>query len=332
MKTCWSPRSATTCSTHYNLSTEDRLDIDPISKKSISLRSIESTKFCYAKRVSENASQANKLPLIAGIQLNSSADIGANLDFTFSQLKIARDNGVFCAVLPENFAWMGNEHQAKHITEDAESGRVRSFLSRSASDLGLWIIGGSHRLRVAGDKHHRVTNTTLVFNPEGEQVARYDKIHLFDADVNDGTPYRESATFKAGESLAVVDMGFTRVGLSICYDIRFPQMYQALRSLGAEVIVVPAAFTVPTGRAHWKPLLRARAIENQVYIIAAAQCGTHSNGRKTWGHSLCIDPWGEVVSEQETQPGIVYCQIDDQLIHRIRKEMPVIAHHRPGIF
>jgi predicted amidohydrolase len=272
------------------------------------------------------------LPLFAAIQLNSGDTLDANLDTAFIQLEIAKAKGAMCAVLPENFAWMGDEHKGIQVAETEGSGRAQQFLSQSAKELDLWIIGGSHRLIVPNDKDQRITNTMLVFDPAGKQSARYDKIHLFDAEVNDGTPYRESATFKAGESLVVVDLGFARVGLSICYDVRFPEMYQALRNMGADIIVVPAAFTVPTGQAHWEILLRARAIENQVYIIAPAQCGTHTNGRKTWGHSLCIDPWGEIISDLRNQPGNIYCPFDAEKIKTIHRQMPVTQHHRPNVF
>ena len=275
--------------------------------------------------------QTDTPPLFAAIQLNSSDDLQANLETSRLQLIAAKQAGAVCAVLPENFAWMGDESEAGNIAELEGHGPVQTFLSDIAKELGLWIIGGSHRLIVPNDQEHRVTNTTLVYNPDGQPAARYDKIHLFDANVNDGTSYHESATFKAGESIVVIDMGFARVGLSICYDIRFPELYQALRHKKADVIVVPAAFTVPTGRAHWKPLLRARAIENQVYIFAPAQCGTHSNGRETWGHSLCIDPWGEVISMLKDQPGNIYCPFDIQVVDKIRTQMPVAGHHRPEV-
>ncbi len=269
-----------------------------------------------------------KHPLLAAIQLNSSDKLEENLKTAFIQLKAAKQNGAACAMLPENFAWLGDEDKARHTAETEGHGQVQEFLSQSASELELWIIGGSHRIIAPDDKNSRVTNTTLVYNPDGALAARYDKIHLFDAEVNDGIAYCESATIKAGESLVVADLGFTRVGLSICYDIRFPELYQALRNKGAEIIVVPSAFTVPTGQAHWQPLLRARAIENQVYIIAPAQCGTHSNGRKTWGHSLCIDPWGEIISQLENHPGNIYCPFDVDSMNELRKQMPVADHHR----
>ncbi len=276
--------------------------------------------------------KSTALPLIAAIQLNSGDALDANLGVAFIQLESAKAKGAMCAVLPENFAWMGDEQKGIQVAETEGSGQVQQFLSQSAKELDLWIIGGSHRLIVPNDKDQRITNTMLVFDPTGKQSARYDKIHLFDAEVNDGTPYRESATFKGGESLVVVDIGFARVGLSICYDVRFPEMYQALRNMSANIIVVPAAFTVPTGEAHWEILLRARAIENQVYIIAPAQCGTHTNGRKTWGHSLCIDPWGEIISDLKNQPGNIYCPFDAEKIKTIRGQMPVAQHRRPNVF
>ena len=270
----------------------------------------------------------NTNPRIAASQLNSSESVEENLRTSFEFLASAKDKGAHCAVLPENFAWMGDENRGAEVAEHAGKGPVQEFLSQSARELGLWIFAGSHKLFVPGDEDARLSNTMLVFDPEGQQRARYDKIHLFDADINDGSPYRESATFKPGESLVVVDTGVARVGLSICYDLRFPELYQALRAKGADIILVPAAFTVPTGQAHWQPLLRARAIENQAYILAPAQCGIHSNDRKTWGHSLCIDPWGEIVGKLQKEPGIIYCEFDAEKLVDIRSSMPITEHRR----
>lgn len=268
--------------------------------------------------------------IIAAIQLNAGDSIPDNLETSFQQLSAAKDKGAVCAVLPENFAWMGAEHEPASVAEHEGDGPVQQFLSQTAQQLGLWIIGGTHKLIVEGDPQNRVTNTTLVYDPSGRCAKRYDKIHLFDADVGEKTPYLESDQYQAGERLSLVDLGFARIGLSICYDLRFPAMFQAYRQQGADVIVVPAAFTVPTGRAHWQSLLRARAIENQVYIIAPAQCGIHSNGRKTWGHSVCIDPWGEITSQLENLPGNIVCKIDSKLLREIRGKMPVIKHQRPA--
>jgi len=272
------------------------------------------------------------LILIAAIQLNSGANLDKNLHSAFSLIERAKQQGAACVVLPENFAWMGRERDADQFSEIPGNGPVQRFLSQTATELRLWIIGGSHRLRAPQDPSQRVSNTSLVFSPQGEQVARYDKIHLFDADVNDGKPYMESDTIRRGESISLIDTGFARIGLSICYDLRFPALYQSLRQHGADLIVVPAAFTVPTGEAHWRTLLRARAIENQVYIVAPAQCGTHADGRKTWGHSLCIDPWGNVIAELDNEPGIALCPFSAQSLAEIRQKMPVFKHQRPAIY
>lgn len=275
---------------------------------------------------------ASVLPIFAAIQLTSTDSLPGNLETSLQQLKEARDSGAICAVLPENFAWMGAEHDPISVAEIDGSGPVQTFLSETAKTLEMWLIGGSHKLIVKGDKKNRISNSTLVYKPDGTRSNRYDKIHLFDADVGETTPYLESEKYKAGNKLSVVDMGIVRVGLSICYDLRFPAMYQSLRQQGADIIVVPSAFTVPSGAAHWQALLRARAIENQVYIIAPAQCGTHANGRKTWGHSLCINPWGEIVSQIKHKPGNIYCTINIQKTQEIRSKMPVLQHQRPASY
>jgi len=265
---------------------------------------------------------------IAAIQLNSGEDLQANLACAYAQLENAKQKGAYCAVLPENFAWMELESQAQTATETYGKGPVQDFLQQTARELQLWLIGGSHRIEVPDDAHSRAYNSCLVYDPQGERHGRYDKIHLFDADVNDGRAYRESDAIKAGRHASVINTGFAKIGLTICYDLRFPGLFHALRKQGADIIVVPAAFTATTGRAHWKALLRARAIENQVYIIASAQCGIHPYGRKTWGHSMCIDPWGKVLEQLKAKPGNIGCKIDRQKIADIRQKMPVLDHHR----
>lgn len=269
---------------------------------------------------------------IAAIQLNSGEKLRDNLDLAFSFIKDAGQKGASCAVLPENFAWMGRDSDAAAITEQFHHGEVQQFLQQTAKELGIWLIGGSHRIQSCSDAAESVYNTSLVYNPQGEQIARYDKIHLFDADVNDDQAYRESDSTKAGKNTTLFNTGFACIGLTICYDLRFPALFQSLRRQGSDIIVVPAAFTATTGKAHWKALLRARAIENQVYIIAPAQCGTHPYGRETWGHSLCIDPWGEVISELGNEPGIIICNIDRQKIIDIRQKMPVFDHQNPAYY
>jgi len=270
--------------------------------------------------------------VIAAIQLNSGEHIQDNLYTAQIEIKRAKNNGATCAVLPENFAWMGYERDANRIIEQAGKGIVQQFLQQTAKELGLWIIGGSHRILVPDDTRQRAYNTSLIYNPQGELVARSDKIHLFDADVQDGNAYLESAGIKAGHTTTLFDTGTARIGLTICYDLRFPALYHSLRKQGADVIVVPSAFTATTGKAHWKSLLRARAIENQVYIIAPAQCGTHPDGRQTWGHSLCVDPWGEVTAELADKPGTILCPIEQQKLAEVRQKMPVLAHQKPASY
>lgn len=271
-------------------------------------------------------------PSIAAIQLNSGEKLRDNLKAALNLIEQAVQQGASCAVLPENFAWMGRDADAGAITEQFHHGEVQQFLQQTAKDLKIWLIGGSHRIQSSTDADGRAYNTSLVYNPLGEQIARYDKIHLFDAEVNDGQSYHESDAIKAGEHITLFDAGFARIGLTICYDLRFPALFQSQRHQGADVIVVPAAFTAATGEAHWKTLLRARAIENQVYIIAPAQCGIHPYERETWGHSLCIDPWGEVLEELGNEPGYISCTIDRQKITDIRQQMPIVQHQRPDYY
>lgn len=274
--------------------------------------------------------QSKQIPSIAAIQLNSGEHIQDNLKAAYRHLEQAKQQGTSCAVLPENFAWMGRDSEAATITEPLHHGEVQKFLQQTAKDLKIWLIGGSHRIQANSDAGGRAYNTSLVYNPQGEQIARYDKIHLFDADVSDGQAYRESDTIKAGQHTALFNTDFARIGLTICYDLRFPGLFQSLRRQGADVIVVPAAFTATTGKAHWKTLLRARAIENQVYIVAPAQCGIHPYGRETWGHSLCIDPWGEIIEELDNEPGTISCLINTQIISETRRKMPIFDHQRPA--
>ena len=272
--------------------------------------------------------ESNPNQNIAAIQLNSGENLRDNLKAAFKLIEQARQTGASCAVLPENFAWMGRDSDAATFTEQFHHGEAQQFLQQTAKELEIWLIGGSHRIQSGSETEGNAYNTSLVYNPQGEQIARYDKIHLFDADVNDDQAYRESDHIKAGQHTTLFNTDFARIGLTICYDLRFPALFQSLRQQGADVIVVPSAFTATTGKAHWKALLRARAIENQVYIIAPAQCGTHPYGRKTWGHSLCIDPWGEVIDELGNEPGTIMCSIDQQKITDIRQKMPVFDHQK----
>lgn len=267
---------------------------------------------------------------LAVIQLNSSDVVANNLEASYGYLQVAKKQGAVMAVLPENFAWMGHEAESVASAEPYGQGVIQDFLAKTSRTLGLWIVAGSLKLTLPGT--HKVSNSQLIYTNEGECIARYDKIHLFDAVVTSDEAYQESDNTQSGNELIVVDAPCGKLGASICYDLRFPELYQALRQRGAELIVVPAAFTHTTGKAHWEALLRARAIENQVYIAAATQTGIHANQRETYGHALIIDPWGRIMANAGEAPGIIMANIDLKLLTELRLNMPVAHHKRTDIF
>lgn len=269
------------------------------------------------------------MPIAAAVQLNSVADRDRNLEKALVLLKEAALAGANIAFLPENFAYMGKHDADKlAIAELDGDGPIQNFLAQTARELGLWIVAGTVPIVVLDDPG-RVWPACIVYDAEGERVAHYDKIHLFDVEVPGGERYQESQTMKAGElTPVVVETPVGVVGLSICYDVRFPELYRALVSLGADVLSIPAAFTEGTGRAHWETLLRARAIENQCYVIAAAEEGTHASGRRTWGHSTIINPWGEVLGMLGSGEGIVTAPIDLPLVASTRARFPALSHRR----
>jgi predicted amidohydrolase len=265
---------------------------------------------------------------IAAVQMTSGADVGANLRRAGQLLEQARAAGAVVALLPENFSFIGNRDADKRsIAEQPGQGLVQDFLAATAARLGLWIIGGTTPLKGA-TQDARVTNSCLVYDARGTRVARYDKIHLFDVDVPDkpGESYRESAHVARGAEVVLVDTPAGRVGLSVCYDVRFPELYRQLSAGGAEILVVPAAFTVPTGRAHWEVLLRARAVENLCYAVAAAQSGVHPSGRETYGDSLIVDWWGRVLDRLPRGSGVVSAAIDRAGLAQARAGFPALAH------
>lgn len=267
----------------------------------------------------------------AVIQVNSGADRDANLAAAAGGLRAAADAGASLAVLPENFACMGERESDKlALAEGDGSGPIQDFLAAQARALSLWIVGGTIPLAVPGDSG-RVHATCGVWNPQGVRVARYDKIHLFDIEVPDGSGerYRESATIAPGApEPVVVDTPLGRLGLSVCYDLRFPELYRRLLAAGAEVLCVPSAFTARTGEAHWEMLLRARAVENLCHVLASNQCGTHAAGRRTWGHSCIIDPWGRVLEDAGDAPGVVVAELDAQARQAQRRSFPALDHRR----
>lgn len=271
---------------------------------------------------------------VAAIQMVSTHDIDHNLSEARRLLARAASDGARVAVLPENFAVLAT-HQMLDCGQQESGGApvIRSFLAEQARQLGLWIVGGSMPLAARSDGSaisDRVRASCLVFDSEGREVARYDKIHLFDAMVEDAHgQYRESDTFEPGDQVICVDTPAGRLGLAICYDLRFPELFRALRQQGAEWVCLPSAFTWQTGEAHWHPLIRARAIENQVWVVAAGQGGQNSKRRKTYGHSLICDPWGRVVAEQEQEgSGVVAVELDGEQLRTLRERMPVWSHRR----
>ncbi|WP_028008542.1 carbon-nitrogen hydrolase family protein [Solimonas flava] len=267
----------------------------------------------------------------AAIQMNSGDDVAANLDAAAQLLREAAHAGARVAVLPENFAFMGRRDRDKLAHAEADGhGPIQDRLAALARELDLWIIAGTLPIRVDGEE--RVYAACCVYDSDGARVARYDKIHLYDIDVpgGGGERYRESASIAPGRlHPVVVDTPAGRVGLSVCYDLRFPELYRALVEAGAEILVVPAAFTVKTGEAHWALLLRARAVENLCYVVAPGQCGTHPSGRGTYGHSLIVEPWGRVVSMREAgTPGVVTATRDAGRQAELRRDFPALAHRR----
>ena len=270
---------------------------------------------------------------VAAIQMVSSHDIRANLAEAERLLAEAAGQGSGVAVLPENFAVLASSQMVDCGRKEAGPDPViRAFLAEQARKLGIWIVGGSMPLAQrpdGSDIEARVRATCLVFDDQGIEVARYDKIHLFDAMVEDAHgQYRESDTFEPGEQVVTVDTPAGKLGLAICYDLRFPELFRALREQEADWVCLPSAFTWQTGDAHWHPLIRARAIENQVWVVAAGQGGQNSERRQTYGHSLICDPWGRVVTEIGEGPGVVSAELDPEQIANLRTRMPVWEHRR----
>lgn len=267
------------------------------------------------------------MDVFASLQLCAGAEVLPNLAVAGDLLARAADAGARVALLPENFAFMGRG-EADKLAAAEEDGRgpMQDFLAAAAARHRLWIIGGSLPLKVPGAPT-RTTNTLLVYDATGARVARYDKIHLFDVELpGQAERYRESAHVERGAAVVVADTPLGRVGLSICYDVRFPELYRRLAAAGAEILVVPAAFTATTGRAHWEVLLRARAIENLAYVVASAQAGRHANGRETFGDSLIVDYWGRVLDRLPTGTGLVTATVDRAAQAEARASFPALAN------
>lgn len=263
---------------------------------------------------------------VAALQMVSGVSVEANLARAGVLLADAAAQGAELAVLPEYFCLMGRKDTDKlQVREPHGQGPVQAFLAAQARTLGLWIVGGTLPLAASDDGH--VRNTSLVYNPQGQEVARYDKIHLFRFD-NGREQYDESRVIERGGSPQAFELPSRdghrwRVGLSVCYDLRFGELY---RALAADVLLVPSAFTFVTGQAHWETLLRARAIENLAYVVAPAQGGVHENGRQTWGHSMVVDPWGVVLAEKAEGEAVVLADLDWQRCQSVRTQLPALEH------
>ncbi|MGD0675363.1 MAG: carbon-nitrogen hydrolase family protein [Polyangiaceae bacterium] len=266
---------------------------------------------------------------VAVVQLNSQDDVWVNLERVRHWVAQAAAAGAQLVGLPENFAFMGEEARKRELAEclgGAFPGPIVSALSEIAAKHGIWIAAGS--MPEKSDDVARPYNTSLLLDARGDIAATYRKVHLFDVTTPDGTSYRESAAASPGSEAVTAEVLGVRVGLSICYDVRFPELYRRFIDQGVRVVMIPSAFTVPTGKDHWHPLLRARAIENQVYILAAAQHGKHPRGRHTYGKSLVVDPWGDVIAQCSDGEGLTLATLDFGYQDRVRTALPSLLHRR----
>jgi predicted amidohydrolase len=258
---------------------------------------------------------------VAAVQMASGPNVAANLNEARRLIEKAAQQGAKLVVLPEFFAIMGMQDTDKIVVrEQPGSGQIQSFMSENARKHKIWLIGS---LPLVAEAPNKVRNSCLVYNELGEQVARYDKIHLFNLELGN-EQYHEAATIEAGNRVVVVDSPFGRIGLAVCYDLRFPELFRAMKDV--DIIVLPAAFTATTGKVHWEPLVRARAIENLSYFIASAQGGYHVNGRETHGHSMIVDPWGRILDELTRGSDVVIAEVNRNYQASLRCSLPALSH------
>lgn len=263
---------------------------------------------------------------LACVQVNAGNDMAANIEAASALARAARKDGANFIAFPEcvSMIEMGREAVlAKAAAEDNHP--ALAAFTNLAAELGVWLLSGTLSVRLEGD---RVANRSYLMDPAGKVRAQYDKIHMFDVDLEAGESYRESATYRPGEAARLVDTPWGLLGMTVCYDLRFPQLYRDLAQAGASLLSVPSVFTRPTGRAHWEILLRARAIENGAYVFAPAQCGEHPHGRLTYGHSMIIDPWGDILAEAGEEPGYIVADIDMAKVLEVRSALPSLTHDR----
>lgn len=265
---------------------------------------------------------------VAAIQMASGPNVNANLLEAARLIKLAAEAGAKLVVLPENFAIMGmSEFDKVKIREQDGSGPMQDFLAEQAARHGIWVVGGT--IPLAGQDPNRINAACLIFDDQGKRVARYDKIHLFDVQITESNEqYNESETIEPGDTIVVLDTPFGKMGVAVCYDLRFPGLFRRMSEEGVELFVLPSAFTAITGKAHWDTLVRARSIENMCYTIASAQGGYHANGRETYGHSMIVDPWGVVLDTLPRGSGVVVADIDINRLHDMRRSFPVLEHRK----
>ncbi len=263
---------------------------------------------------------------VACVQMASGLNVGANLLEVERLIGMAVDKGARLIVLPENFAFMGKEETDRiAVREGDDGGPLQDFLSQQAKKQGIWLVGGT--VPMAARANNKIRAACLLYDDQGKRAARYDKIHLFDVSLVDSNEsYTESEAIESGDEAVVVDTPFGKLGLAVCYDLRFPELFRTMLDQGMEIIAMPSAFTAITGKAHWNTLVRARAIENLCYVLAAGQGGYHVNGRETYGHSMIVDPWGQVMNELANGSGLVCADIDMERLKNIRRTFPVLEH------
>jgi len=270
----------------------------------------------------------DKKPRIAALQMASGPNVSANLLETERLVVEAVEGGAGLVVLPENFAFMGkHERDQIALREAYGNGPLQDFLGQLARKHGIWLVGGTVPLQAQDPD--KVRSACLLFDARGERVARYDKMHLFDVHLVDADErYVESAAIEPGDQVVVVDSPFGRLGLAVCYDLRFPELFRAMLDQGMEVLAIPSSFTAITGKAHWEVLVRARAVENLAYVVAAAQGGYHISGRETHGHSMIVDPWGTVLAQVPRGNGTISSLLDRDYQATVRRTFPTIRHRR----
>lgn len=258
---------------------------------------------------------------IAAVQMCSSHSVDENLISAAKFIKEASQSGAALIAFPEMFAIMGVKADDKvKVKEEYGSGKIQTFLSDQAKLNNIWIVSGT--IPLACDDPHKIRAASLLIDDQGKVIARYDKIHLFDVTISPQEIYRESDSTQPGDEIIVVETPLGNIGMSVCYDFRFPEIYRAMFNQGAEIFMIPSAFTMKTGQAHWELLARARAVENFCYVIGPCQGGTHASGRQTYGNSIIVDPWGTVIAKKEgSEPGIIYAEIDLNKLHEIRASM-----------